>query len=222
MALTKSQKTLLRIYKIQNKQIVPHWILLQNLTYFLKLMSWLIVALVCVSDIDECTTGSHNCSLAETCYNIQGGHRCLSLDCPPNYRKVSDTYVWDSLSPSCTRWLTKSGCKGAGGSTANLQSACRCESEVFVCLAAINWRLVRAAFAPGRLGRIPAACSLECICSNRKMDGWLKWLKSLLIMIWNLLHVYTPSCWLTLVFVCLDTRQVCVVPWEDWYRVWIT
>lgn len=42
-------------------------------------------------DIDECTTGSHNCSLAETCYNIQGGHRCLSLDCPPNYRKVSDT-----------------------------------------------------------------------------------------------------------------------------------
>uniref|UniRef100_UPI0037E927A5 fibulin-2-like n=1 Tax=Semicossyphus pulcher TaxID=241346 RepID=UPI0037E927A5 len=41
-------------------------------------------------DIDECTTGAHNCSLAETCYNIQGGYRCLSLDCPPNYRKVSD------------------------------------------------------------------------------------------------------------------------------------
>ncbi|XP_068585747.1 fibulin-2-like [Cebidichthys violaceus] len=42
-------------------------------------------------DIDECSTGAHNCSLAETCYNIQGGYRCLSLDCPPNYRKVSDT-----------------------------------------------------------------------------------------------------------------------------------
>ncbi|XP_072305026.1 fibulin-2-like [Eucyclogobius newberryi] len=42
-------------------------------------------------DIDECTTGSHNCSLSETCYNIQGGHRCLSFDCPPNYRRVSDT-----------------------------------------------------------------------------------------------------------------------------------
>lgn len=42
-------------------------------------------------DIDECTTGAHNCSLAETCYNIQGGYRCLSLNCPPNYRKVSDT-----------------------------------------------------------------------------------------------------------------------------------
>ncbi|KAM8754013.1 fibulin-2-like isoform 1-T2 [Acanthopagrus schlegelii] len=42
-------------------------------------------------DIDECTTGAHNCSLAETCYNIQGGYRCLSLSCPPNYRKVSDT-----------------------------------------------------------------------------------------------------------------------------------
>ncbi|XP_029292371.1 fibulin-2-like [Cottoperca gobio] len=42
-------------------------------------------------DIDECATGAHNCSLAETCYNIQGAYRCLSLDCPPNYRKVSDT-----------------------------------------------------------------------------------------------------------------------------------
>ncbi|XP_023285335.1 fibulin-2-like [Seriola lalandi dorsalis] len=42
-------------------------------------------------DIDECATGAHNCSLAETCYNIQGGYRCLSLSCPPNYRKVSDT-----------------------------------------------------------------------------------------------------------------------------------
>ncbi|XP_071020816.1 fibulin-2-like [Oncorhynchus clarkii lewisi] len=42
-------------------------------------------------DIDECTTGAHNCSLAETCYNIQGGFRCLSFDCPQNYRKSSDT-----------------------------------------------------------------------------------------------------------------------------------
>ncbi|XP_037539894.1 fibulin-2 [Nematolebias whitei] len=42
-------------------------------------------------DIDECATGAYNCSLTETCYNIQGGYRCLSLSCPPNYRKVSDT-----------------------------------------------------------------------------------------------------------------------------------
>ncbi|XP_072224031.1 fibulin-2-like isoform X2 [Leuresthes tenuis] len=42
-------------------------------------------------DIDECATGAHNCSLAETCYNIQGGYRCLSLSCPPNYNKVSNT-----------------------------------------------------------------------------------------------------------------------------------
>uniref|UniRef100_A0A3Q3KNJ1 EGF-like domain-containing protein n=1 Tax=Monopterus albus TaxID=43700 RepID=A0A3Q3KNJ1_MONAL len=39
-------------------------------------------------DIDECATGAHNCSVAETCYNIQGGYRCLSLSCPPNYRKA--------------------------------------------------------------------------------------------------------------------------------------
>lgn len=42
-------------------------------------------------DIDECATGANNCSLAETCYNIQGGYRCLSFTCPANYRKVSDT-----------------------------------------------------------------------------------------------------------------------------------
>ncbi|XP_077582249.1 fibulin-2 [Stigmatopora nigra] len=42
-------------------------------------------------DVDECTTGAHNCSLADNCYNIQGSFRCLSLNCPPNYRKVSDT-----------------------------------------------------------------------------------------------------------------------------------
>uniref|UniRef100_A0A3B5M429 Fibulin 2 n=1 Tax=Xiphophorus couchianus TaxID=32473 RepID=A0A3B5M429_9TELE len=42
-------------------------------------------------DIDECATGTHNCSLGEKCYNIQGGYRCLSLNCPPNFRKVTDT-----------------------------------------------------------------------------------------------------------------------------------
>ncbi|XP_054902420.1 fibulin-2-like isoform X1 [Poeciliopsis prolifica] len=42
-------------------------------------------------DIDECATGTHNCSLGEKCYNIQGGYRCLSLNCPVNYRKVTDT-----------------------------------------------------------------------------------------------------------------------------------
>lgn len=42
-------------------------------------------------DIDECAMGTHNCSLAEKCYNVQGGYRCLSLSCPPNYRKVTDT-----------------------------------------------------------------------------------------------------------------------------------
>lgn len=59
---------------------------------------WSLLTSDCVADIDECTTGVHNCSLAETCYNIQGGYRCLSLNCPPNYRKVSDTCVKPHLS----------------------------------------------------------------------------------------------------------------------------
>ncbi|KAG7254163.1 hypothetical protein CRUP_014440 [Coryphaenoides rupestris] len=42
-------------------------------------------------DIDECTTGAHNCSEGQSCYNIQGGYRCLSFSCPPGYKKVSDT-----------------------------------------------------------------------------------------------------------------------------------
>ncbi|XP_030585973.1 fibulin-2 [Archocentrus centrarchus] len=42
-------------------------------------------------DIDECATGTHNCSFGQTCFNLQGGFRCLSFDCPHNYKKVSNT-----------------------------------------------------------------------------------------------------------------------------------
>ncbi|KAG9269861.1 fibulin-2 [Astyanax mexicanus] len=42
-------------------------------------------------DIDECGLGAHNCTAEETCYNIYGGFRCLSFQCPSNFRRVSDT-----------------------------------------------------------------------------------------------------------------------------------
>lgn len=38
------------------------------------------------ADIDECTAGSHNCSASESCFNVQGGFRCLSFSCPLNFR----------------------------------------------------------------------------------------------------------------------------------------
>ncbi|XP_036007896.1 fibulin-2 isoform X2 [Fundulus heteroclitus] len=43
-------------------------------------------------DIDECRTGTHNCSFSQTCYNLQGSFKCVSFDCPQNYKKVSPTH----------------------------------------------------------------------------------------------------------------------------------
>lgn len=44
-----------------------------------------------LADIDECVTGIHNCSINETCFNIQGGFRCLVFECPENYRRSAAT-----------------------------------------------------------------------------------------------------------------------------------
>lgn len=45
-------------------------------------------------DIDECVTGTHTCSENQSCFNVQGGFRCLSFDCPSNYRRVGETWVF--------------------------------------------------------------------------------------------------------------------------------
>ncbi|XP_053324729.1 fibulin-2-like [Spea bombifrons] len=42
-------------------------------------------------DIDECEIGTHNCTSTEECYNVHGSYKCLSYECPENYRRVSNT-----------------------------------------------------------------------------------------------------------------------------------
>uniref|UniRef100_A0A3B3XXL9 Fibulin-1 n=1 Tax=Poecilia mexicana TaxID=48701 RepID=A0A3B3XXL9_9TELE len=41
-------------------------------------------------DIDECAAGTHSCSAKETCFNVQGGFRCLFFECPPNFSRSGD------------------------------------------------------------------------------------------------------------------------------------
>ncbi|XP_063047006.1 EGF-containing fibulin-like extracellular matrix protein 1 [Engraulis encrasicolus] len=41
-------------------------------------------------DIDECATGSHTCSVEQTCYNTRGSFSC---QCPAGYQKIGDQCV---------------------------------------------------------------------------------------------------------------------------------
>ncbi|XP_008293091.1 fibulin-1 [Stegastes partitus] len=40
-------------------------------------------------DIDECAAGTHTCSVSQSCFNVLGGYRCLSFECPPNFRQAA-------------------------------------------------------------------------------------------------------------------------------------
>ncbi|PNI73457.1 FBLN2 isoform 7, partial [Pan troglodytes] len=55
--------------------------------------------------VDECALGTHNCSEAETCHNIQGSFRCLRFECPPNYVQVSKTKC-ERTKWKLARWAT--------------------------------------------------------------------------------------------------------------------
>ena len=45
------------------------------------------------ADVDECLAGTHTCAENQSCFNIQGGFRCLFFECPHNYRRVGETWV---------------------------------------------------------------------------------------------------------------------------------
>lgn len=43
------------------------------------------------TDIDECESGTHQCSEAQTCVNFHGGYRCVDTNrCVEPYVQVSD------------------------------------------------------------------------------------------------------------------------------------
>lgn len=43
------------------------------------------------TDIDECESGAHQCSEAQTCVNFYGGYRCVDTNrCVEPYVQVSD------------------------------------------------------------------------------------------------------------------------------------
>lgn len=43
------------------------------------------------TDIDECESGAHQCSEAQTCVNFHGGYRCVDTNrCVEPYVQVSD------------------------------------------------------------------------------------------------------------------------------------
>ncbi|XP_055761300.1 fibulin-1-like [Salvelinus fontinalis] len=42
------------------------------------------------SDMNECVAGSHSCAVTESCFNVKGGFRCLSFECPPNFRWAAE------------------------------------------------------------------------------------------------------------------------------------
>lgn len=66
-----------------------------------KIMLVTFKTLFCLSDIDECVTGSHTCTENQSCFNVQGGFRCLSFECPNNYRRVGETWVFELVQILC-------------------------------------------------------------------------------------------------------------------------
>lgn len=63
---------------------------------------------LCLPDIDECVTGTHTCTGNQSCFNIQGGFRCLSFDCPVNFRRAGETWVSCELLCLCCFSITLS------------------------------------------------------------------------------------------------------------------
>ena len=46
--------------------------------------------LLSLSDIDECTAGTHNCRTDQVCINLRGSFTC---QCPPGYQKRGEQCV---------------------------------------------------------------------------------------------------------------------------------
>lgn len=69
--------------------------------------------LPCFPDINECEHRNHTCTLQQTCYNLQGGFKCIDpIRCEEPYIQISDKYV--GASPGKREGPGSGGCQGGG------------------------------------------------------------------------------------------------------------
>ncbi|XP_039225390.1 fibulin-5-like [Crotalus tigris] len=56
-----------------------------------------------ISDVNECEVGNHTCNVQQTCFNFQGGFKCLDpVRCEDPYIRINENHcICPTENPSC-------------------------------------------------------------------------------------------------------------------------